>query len=93
MMRTIRLSILMIVLLTGFASAWAAGEPTGPWHAEITARPRLLGDAALRDTILDRLTREPYITLMNRVRGRANNSFSPTPPDPYDAGVHGLDRR
>jgi hypothetical protein len=85
-MTGIRAAALTIFLLAGAASAWAAGEPAGPWRPDITARPRLLGDAARRDVFLDRLSREPYITLMNRVRSRANSGFSPTPPDPYDAG-------
>ncbi|NLH50651.1 MAG: hypothetical protein GX444_18905 [Myxococcales bacterium] len=85
-MRCLLPVLALLILLGAAVPAHAAGEPSGPWHAEITDRPRLLGDASLRDTILDRLSREPYLALMARVRGRANNGFSPTPPDPYDPG-------
>lgn len=75
--------LVVAVLLCGVALA--ADPPTGPWHSEITERPRLIFGADDLPEILDRLTREPYITLMARVRSRANNGFDPTLPDPYNA--------
>ena len=80
-----RLPLLLLLISLGFGQAWAADPPTGPWHPEITARPRLLFYADDLSTLQDRITREPYITLMQRVRSRANSGYSPTPSDPYSA--------
>jgi Heparinase II/III-like protein len=76
---------LTLVLLLA-ATAYAGPEPTGPWHPEIDYHPRLLFDATDLPDIQARLDREPYLTLMARIRSRANGSFSPTPPDPYSPG-------
>lgn len=78
-------SLIFVLTLLLPGVSLAADPPSGPWHPEITARPRLLFDADDLSLLQDRLTREPYITLMNRVRGRANGSYNPTIPDPYNA--------
>lgn len=78
------LALLATLLLA--TAVWANPEPTGPWHPEITAYPRMLFDAADRDTILARLDREPYLTLMARIRSRSNGGFTAEPPDPYNPG-------
>ncbi|MHA1568731.1 MAG: heparinase II/III domain-containing protein [Alphaproteobacteria bacterium] len=75
------LALLCIIATT----ALAAGPPTGPWRPEITERPRLLFEADDLALMQDRITREPYTTLMTRVRSRANAGYNPTIPDPYNA--------
>ena len=76
---------LILILLVSAPFAWANPEPTGPWHSEIDYHPRLLFTDSDLAAIQARLDREPYITVMGRVRGRANGGFTPTPPDPYNA--------
>jgi len=83
MTRQLLCGFVFVILLCGAAAA--DDPPTGPWRSDLVERPRLIFGADDLPLILDRLTREPYLTLMARVRSRANNGFDPTPPDPYDA--------
>ncbi|HPQ71023.1 MAG TPA: heparinase II/III family protein [bacterium] len=83
-MRKLRPFLIILVLLAS-AQAFAAAPPTGPWHADITEHPRLLFFADDLSTIAGRLDREPYVTLMTRVRSRANASYNAI-FEPYDAG-------
>ena len=63
----------------------AFAQTTGPWKPELTHRPRLLWEANEWSAITNRLTRQPYITLYNRVVSGANRTVSPAPAI-YDAG-------
>ncbi len=76
--------LLLVVLIS--TTAWAAGPPTGPWHPEITTYPRLIFGPGDLPELQTRITRAPYTTLMQRVRNLANAGYSPTIPDPYNAG-------
>lgn len=76
------LPVLTLLLLANVAHALP--EPTGPWHPEITAYPRLFFSPGDVDELRDRVERQPYTTLMNRVRSRAAGGWSPTVPDTYD---------
>lgn len=81
-MRSIRPIFLLLLLVS--TQAFAADPPTGPWRSDITEHPRLLFYAEDLATIAGRLDREPYATLMTRVRSRANASYNPT-FEPYNA--------
>ncbi len=81
-----RLMIFVIFIFTASApvSLLAQEEPTGPWRDDITGHPRLMfGPDDLTD-IRDRVTREPYATLMQRVRVRAARSYDAVIPPEYD---------
>ena len=78
---------LVLILLFGlFTLSFADAPPTGPWHSEITERPRLLYGPTDLEALRDRIGREPYATLMQRVRNRAASGYNSTIPNPYDAG-------
>jgi len=82
-MKRIAVLLFFVVLLAG--TALAADPPTGQWHPEITERPRLLFGPGDLTELQDRVTREPYTTLMNRVLSRSNAGYNSTIPDPYNA--------
>jgi len=83
-MRKILAALLLCCL--SISAGWAADPPTGPWHPEITQHPRLIFGPADLTLLQDRITRAPYITLMQRVRNLANAGYNAVIPDPYDAG-------
>lgn len=84
MSRAVFFVVLVISLASLTGVAHALPEPTGPWHSEITEYPRLFFGPGDVDELRDRVDREPYTTLMNRVRSRAAGGWSPTVPDTYD---------
>jgi hypothetical protein len=81
-----RLIVLFIFLLIPALPAMvsAQGEPVGPWRPEITERPRLMFGPEDLEPIRERLGREPYATLMQRVRARALRSYEAEIPPEYD---------
>ena len=74
----------LALLLVLCASTFSFGQTTGPWKPELTHRPRLLWEASEWPVILDRLTREPYITLYNRIKSKAGSTPAAM-PQYYDA--------
>ena len=68
---------LLVIALILAAAFPAFSQTTGPWKPELIHRPRLLWEEGDWPTILDRLTREPYITLYARVKSRANGTPAP----------------
>ncbi|MBZ0270845.1 heparinase II/III-family protein [bacterium] len=76
-------AILVFASFAFAAPALAASAPTGPWMPEITERPRLLFGPGDIDEMRDRAGREPYATLLSRIRSRANSGFDPVVPAGY----------
>ena len=78
-------SLIFLLALIIFGTSTAPYcQTASPWKSSYTSRPRLLWEPADWPVIIDRLTREPYITLYNRVKSRAGGSPG-TPPQYYDS--------